>query len=258
MNILAVDDELIHRKMMLKYIADKIPDGEIAEFQDTVEALRWARNHKQKLVFTEIQMPVLTGIELAKELKKLNPKINIVFVTRCYEQYAAQAMDTYFSAYLRKPVTPKVIETALQNLRFPMPVNVGKRIRVQCFGDFEAYVDNHPIKFERTKTKELLAFLVDRHGALVTVNEICAALFENESNELNNKGYVRKCTNDLKNVLAKIGAKDLFIKGYNQYGIVTEQIECDYYDWEQRSPNEGGQTVELPVTRKDVPRFTRL
>ena len=46
------------------------------------------------------------------------------------------------------------------------------RLRVQCFGNFEVFFGGLPLKFARSKTKELFAYLVNRRGAVCTVREL--------------------------------------------------------------------------------------
>lgn len=61
-------------------------------------------------------MPEMTGIELAKELQKRNPTINIIFITG-YKEYMGDAFGLYASGYLLKPVKEAAIREALNHLR---------------------------------------------------------------------------------------------------------------------------------------------
>ena len=64
------------------------------------------------------------------------------------------------------------------NLR--KPVKLVNKLQINVFGNFEVYFDGNPLKFKYTKSKELLAYLVDRRGALCTVSELMAVLFEDD------------------------------------------------------------------------------
>lgn len=234
MKIIAVDDEPMQLKMLEKSILKAVPDCELTSFGNSVTALEWAEEHQPDVVFSDIQMPVMSGIELAKKIKKLYPHTNIVFVTGFYEDYAVEAMTMHFSGYLQKPATAEAVAHEMQNLRYPLPVKQHPQtLKVQCFGNFEVYADGKPLRFERHKTKELLAYLVDRHGVQVNNNEICAAIYEDSTNDFNNKADLRKCSADLKKTLQSVGLGDLFIKGFNTYSLNLSMLFCDYYDWEK-------------------------
>ena len=77
--------------------------------------------------------------------------------------------------------------------------------------------------------QELLAYLVYRHGALCTVREIAAAIFEEDDNTTKQSDYLRKVISALKQGLQKHGAADVIKKSYNSIGIVSELVDCDYY-----------------------------
>lgn len=237
MKILAVDDESNQLNLLKKAIDTAVSTCEIIAFQNPVEALSWAKEQTPEVAFLDIQMPVLNGIELGKELKRLYPHINLIFVTGYYEDYVIDAVPLHFSGYLQKPATAEAVAYEMEHLRFPMPKKeVQKMLTVQCFGNFEVFCDGKPVHFARTKTKELFAFLIDRKGAQVNGNTICANLYEDEANESNNKSDLRKCVADLRSTLKIIGAENVFLKGFNSFAVDTALITCDYYDWEMNEP----------------------
>lgn len=234
MRILAVDDEIIQLRLLEDSIRKAVPACELTCMDNSVEALKWARANPVDVAFCDIQMPMITGIELGKELKRINPRINIVFVTGYYEDYAVEAMSLYFSGYLSKPATAEAVAQEMQNLRYPIaPPKAEKLLRVRCFGNFEIYAGDALLDFDRRKAKELFAYLIDRHGAKVTSGEICAAIYEDDCNEENNKSDLRKSAASLKKALKEVGAEEVFLKGFNSYAVDTSKISCDFYDWEK-------------------------
>lgn len=237
MKILAVDDELLHLRQLERSIRDAVPDCELTCFLNPVEALAWAESCTPEIAFLDIQMPVLNGIALAKELKRSIPRINLIFVTGFYREYVIDALPLYFSGYLQKPVTAEDVAREMENLRFPISKpEVQAVLTVQCFGNFEVFCGGKAVRFARSKTKELLAYLVDRKGARVNGNEICAVLYEDGNREGNNKASLRKCVSDLRTVLRGIGADGVFLKGFDSYALDTSGLQCDYYDWEKNEP----------------------
>lgn len=232
MKILVVDDEVIQLEMLKDAITEVVPECELTGFANPMEALDWAKENAPEIAFLDIQMPVMDGILLAKNLKICNPKINLIFVTGYYAEYVFEAMPLHFSGYLQKPANAQKVRQELENLRFPLiKQKSGKRIKVKCFGDFEVYADDGPLHFSRTKSKEVFAYLVDRKGSKVSGNKICAAIFEDAGNESRNKSSLRNCIADIKEALHAVNADDVLIKGWDSYAIDDSAIECDYYDW---------------------------
>ena len=237
MNVLVVDNEALQLDILKSSIKCVQPDCELTGFCNPLEALEWTKEHQPDVAFLDIQMPVMDGIALAKQLKLRYPKINLIFVTGYYEEYVFEAIPLYFSGYLQKPVNEQKVGQALANLRFPLirPEN-RKLIKVRCFGDFEVYAGEKPLDFSLGKAKEIFAYLIDRKGAKVNGNKICAAVYENAGNESVNKSSLRNCVADIRSALHAVGADDVFLKGWDSYAIDTSLVDCDFYDWEKNEP----------------------
>ncbi|MBO9658630.1 MAG: response regulator, partial [Chitinophagaceae bacterium] len=95
-----VDDEPPAREVLRRYIA-QLPMLSIAgECPNAVQAMVLLRQQPIDLLFVDIQMPKITGIDLIKSMPSL-PK---VILTTAYEQYALQAFDLEVTDYLLKPI----------------------------------------------------------------------------------------------------------------------------------------------------------
>ena len=178
------------------------------------------------VVFTDIQMPGLTGLGLAVRLKQLAPETKLVFVTG-YD-YALDAYRLHVGGYILKPVEASRVREELNNL-FPLRPAGENRLRVQCFGSFEVFWNGQPLQFGRSPTKELFAYLVDRRGASVSAEEIIAALWEEPAEMKAAKQRVRNCVNDLKTVLGGIGMGEVLIRQNSRLAIRPDRLDCDYY-----------------------------
>lgn len=175
MRFLAVDDEPLMLDALVDALRGARPEAEILSFRWPEDALEVAKEQPADVAFLDIQMGGMTGLQLAVELKKIKPDIHIIFVTG-YSQYAVDAFAIHATGYLLKPVEQKDVERELTFLYGP---SISKRrIQIKTFGGFELFVDGQPVRFDRTKAKELLAYLVDRRGSSVTSGEAYAALFE--------------------------------------------------------------------------------
>lgn len=98
---LIIDDEPLARDLMRSHI-EKLENFEIvAECGDAMKALKELRNNSIDLMFMDIQMPQITGIEFLKTLKN-SPK---VIITTAYRQYAVDGFELDVVDYLLKPIT---------------------------------------------------------------------------------------------------------------------------------------------------------
>ncbi|MCE7992083.1 MAG: response regulator transcription factor [Roseivirga sp.] len=94
-----IDDEPLARELLQDF-ADKVSFLEIvASFSNGVEALTYLQQHKIDLVFLDIQMPDITGLEL---LKTLSSRPRVIFTT-AYAEYAVEGFNLDATDYLLKP-----------------------------------------------------------------------------------------------------------------------------------------------------------
>ena len=236
MRILAVDDKAMPRKVLVRAIEGAAPDAEVIACASPSEVLALPDVSSFNVAFVDIDMPGMNGIELAHELKRLNPRINIVFATG-YGEFMADAFAMHSSGYLMKPITEEDVAAELENLRFPPVAPNNDRLFVRCFGNFEVFANGEPLRFERTKTKELLAYLVDRRGAVVSLREIEAVLWEQGPRDERVSGsYLRTLTADLRRTLEARGHGDVLVKRYGALGLKTSNFDCDYYDYLDGKP----------------------
>ncbi len=113
MKTLIVDDESLARRLLRDYVS-KVPDLElVAVCTDGQEALEVLNNQDIDLLFLDIQMPEMTGIELLDTLE--HPPITIL--TTAYEQYALKGYELQVIDYLLKPFTFERFESGVNKAR---------------------------------------------------------------------------------------------------------------------------------------------
>lgn len=256
MTIYVLDDEPIALRGTIKTIKEVVPDAEITGFGRAKEALAHAADAdvKPDIVFSDIEMPGISGLEFAVRFKTLCPETRIIFVT-AYSHYALEAFRLHVHGYILKPITAERVKEELEYAlkdratgsaghstgqepeknagRNEGSAGAGKadaeKLQAQCFGYFEVFWKGEPLMFGRRQTKELLAYLIDRKGASCTAEQIAAALWEDEDNMKNLKARIRILISDLRQTLAKIGQEDLIIRRSGQTAIRREGVDCDYY-----------------------------
>ena len=198
-----------------------------------MEALEFMKETKCEVAFLDIEMREMSGIVLARKLKEIYPKVNIVFVTG-YSQYANEAFSLHASGYVYKPVTANKIITEMENLRNPIKWRY-TGIYVNTFGTFELIVKGEEVAFGREKAKELLAYLVDKQGKSVTRKELAAILFEREDYSRTTQNYLSKIVKELVTVLERVGAEGILKRGLNSYSVDVDAFFCDLYEYEKEN-----------------------
>ena len=234
MKIILVDDEQYALNSLQKNLKELEISEDIHTFDRSVYALNFAKNNKVDVAFLDISMPEMDGVELANELKKTNPQINIIFCTG-YSEYMPQAIDIHASGYLLKPASKEDINKALNNLLNPVEEKM-PHFYARTFGTFDFYVDGIPLKFIRSKSKELFAYLISIRGATANRKDLTAALFGDEYNE-KTQNYLTKIYKDLEKSLEGVGANDILCKDYNTYSVNTSLFSCDLYDYDKGIPS---------------------
>lgn len=143
LRLLLVDDEppaLLRLQTLLGDIADACPTVVVAQAQHAQAALTCIQTHTVDAVLLDIQMPGMTGLELARHLHTVSqqsgqPTPAIIFTT-AYDQHALEAFELQALDYLMKPVRAQRLQDALQR--------VAARIQAQQV---------HPLPIAATQTQ---------------------------------------------------------------------------------------------------------
>ncbi|HEY0332948.1 MAG TPA: LytTR family DNA-binding domain-containing protein [Stenotrophomonas sp.] len=158
LTVLIADDEPIARHALARLLREA-PDIEITgEVGDGASALAAIRAQSPDLVFLDIQMPELSGLEVATMLGDRLPAT--VFVT-AYEQHAVQAFEANALDYLVKPFSRARFAQTLQRARTRLSANEPQRIAeaLEALRRREQWLERIPVR-------------VDEHVVLVPVEDI--------------------------------------------------------------------------------------
>ena len=229
MNVIVTDDEPLALKRTKEQLG-AIDFVDVCEaFDDAITALLYVSSHGVDVAILDIHMREMSGLELARRIKEASPATAIIFLTG-YSEYAVQAFKMHASGYLMKPVSGDELRQELLHARISSPMRVQNGLYAQTFGHFDVFSNGVALKFSRNKSKELLAYLIDRRGAAVTIGEIDAAIL-NADDSLSAHSLIRSCIADLRRVLEEAGQPDLLIKRHGSIAIDTALIRSDYYDF---------------------------
>ena len=224
--VLVVDDEQVIRDGAARVIAECIPNSDMVVCGTPTEALEAVEKRPFDIAFLDIEMPGMNGVKLAKKIKKIAPDTNIIFST-AYPQYAGEAFGVHASGYITKPLNREKVLAEIDDLRHPIQ-NEDRGLRVQAFGNFEVFFDGKPLHFRYAKTKELLAYLIDRNCAVVDIGEIRATLWDDDEDRTS---YIKQIRKDLMDTLKKVGAEDAIVIMRGGIGVIPAKVKCDFFDY---------------------------
>ncbi len=114
MKFLIVDDEPLAR-LRLQKMLEHFGYSDIVTATNGAKAIEAVMQNHPHVVFLDIEMPVLTGIEAAPKIKQISPESAIIFCT-AYDDFAIKAFDLSASDYLLKPVSTERLKQALDKI----------------------------------------------------------------------------------------------------------------------------------------------
>ena len=120
--VIIVEDERLIAKNIAKHIEEENPHFMVAGiYSNGEDALEAIRNQPPAVVFTDISMPVMTGLELASEIHKNMNHVKVVIITGYADfEYAREALHYGVEDYLLKPVDKEELHRVLRNLELSL------------------------------------------------------------------------------------------------------------------------------------------
>ncbi|MBL1220571.1 response regulator transcription factor [Chryseobacterium sp. L7] len=109
MNCIIVDDEPLARAEMRSLIQETSKVEILGEFSNAPSALDFLQTNDADLIFLDIEMPMVTGLEFAEML----PKKSLIIFTTAYSQYALKSYELEAVDYLLKPIDPERLDKAI-------------------------------------------------------------------------------------------------------------------------------------------------
>ncbi len=229
MKIICVDDEELVLSLIV-YMCEQLSQvDEVKGFSDPEKALEYLKTNYADIALLDIDMPKMNGITLAVKIKELHPNTSVIFLTG-YSHYAVEAFKIHAKGYLLKPINKEQLE---EEIRFAMSENTNTEfphIFAKTFGIFDFLVDGKSVRFARSKSKELLAYLIDRQGAGVKRAVAFATLYEDALYDRKMQKQFDVIVHSLKKTLAENGVGNILVMNSGELCVDTSLFECDLYN----------------------------
>ena len=171
LRILIADDEQPARNELCFQLGQLEDVEVVAQAADGLQAVQLAESVEPDLVLLDIQMPGLSGFEVARRLLDRGVDCHVVFVT-AFDQHAVEAFEVSAVDYLLKPIDPSRLDQAIQRVRRLPPARQGQPDGPVGSKELERIVQYIA---ERQSHRERLAVKVDDRFVLVHADDLVYA-----------------------------------------------------------------------------------
>ena len=172
MKILVVEDDKVIREGICEYLSEF--GYEMYEAEDGRKALNIFKDKDINLIILDIQIPLLNGLEVLKEVRK-ESKIPILMLTAFSdEEYKISAFSSLADGYIEKPFSLPVLKVRIDSLIKRYYNEVEKFIYKDLEVNFSSYTAKVKDEFIDVNAKELeiLKYLLENEGHVLTRNQI--------------------------------------------------------------------------------------
>ncbi len=118
-NVLLVDDEPLIVTGGIPVLQEAMPNANVVGFTKPSQALAFFSENPVALAFLDIELGRTSGLELCREMLRLRPRTNVIYLT-AFREYAFDAWDTGACGYLLKPLETEAVRAQLSRLRYPV------------------------------------------------------------------------------------------------------------------------------------------
>jgi two-component system response regulator LytT len=249
---LVVDDERLAREELCFLLGQHDVDV-VGQARNGVEAVGAIEDLEPDVVFLDIQMPGMTGFEVARHVTKRELPVEVVFVT-AYDQHAIEAFEVNAVDYLLKPVDVVRLQQALQRLKRRLGAGDEGLRRGLKNEDLERIVQ---LVAERRQRPEQLAVKVGERLLLVHTDEIVHASLEDDTIRVVANGLTGTSSCRTLDELQAQLDPDVFWRVHRSHLVNINKIK-EIVPWFSRNyilRMKDAKSTEIPVSRAQTRRL---
>lgn len=234
-NVVIVDDEILVLNFLKKLLIENGKVNIIGEFTDPSVALEEIPKLNPNVIFLDVEMPKINGVEMSTKLLKNSSELDIVFVT-AHEKYAIEAFKLNAIHYILKPPDLQSIDETIKRIIEKRGYNkeiTEEFVNICLFGDVCVFKkeSNEKVKWITSKVEELFALLMINREKGVSKWKIMDVLWE-ETEMVKSQQNLYTTIFRLKKTLRDAGIKASIENNVGVYRMNLEDIICDLTEFE--------------------------
>ncbi|WP_409366891.1 response regulator [Lysinibacillus sp. 38-6] len=226
--------------LALQYFQNKLQNFQQIEVIKTFTSVKLFLNSLPSLdfevIFLEIKLDELNGLEVADIIKSNRPHVIVIFITS-YSDFAIQAYEIGGLDYLLKPISQARLEKTVSRIEheFSMQQLVQQTsntmLNVQCFNQFATYSNNSLVSFKTEKTKELFAYFI-LHPNMPIHRDVLIEILWPDLDYVRAKSNLHTALSYLRKTLNNMGYSNCIIFSNKYYIFEKPNILCDLYEFQ--------------------------
>jgi len=205
----------------------------VGKYQNPRQVLEEFKKMSPEVAFIDIELGEIDGITLAKQLLEINPEIIIAFITS-WDKYAIDAFDINATDYILKPIRMerflKMIDKIINKVN-KQPEKLA-RVRIQLFDKFEVKIDGTLVKWKRTKSEELFAFLLLNYGSYIHKDTIIENLWTDYDPDKALR-ILQTTIYSIRSIFSGVPQEVVLEYSQSRYKLAMNGVWCDYLELEK-------------------------
>ncbi|MBD8028591.1 response regulator [Ureibacillus sp. Re31] len=244
------DDEPLSIELMKKRLTDM--DVEIiGAYTDAYSLISDLKNISFNTAFLDIQMPGISGMDLAALIHEENPAVQIVFVT-AHRDYAIQAFELETTDYLLKPVLKERLHKTIDRIKErlkeehqseSMNYSDLPSLEIRCFKQFSLSFNGEPILWKSAKIKELFAFFLMHLDTPIHRDLLIDKLWQDHDYK-KAKIHLHTCISYIRKMLESFHPDHTLSFAGQHYTLHLEEAWCDVVIFEHMPTDISFENVE--------------
>ncbi|NTW70854.1 MAG: response regulator [Eubacteriaceae bacterium] len=256
-NAIIVDDEKPALDVLKRLLEKTGQICVVGSFMSPAKALAEIQTLRPDVAFLDIEMPEMSGLQLAEKIIEAGNNIEIVFVT-AYDKYALEAFRVNAIDYILKPFSSDDIAQAITRLKrvrplsvvFPLSADEG---RIYCFGRLSVYGAgcSEAVKWRTSKTEELFCFLLQNLNSEVVKWKITQAIWPECDSEKQLNTNLHTTVYKVKKTLLSANIKFDFTFINGRYKLELPDVYIDTAEFEAITH------AEITLSAESIERYKK-
>ena len=198
--ILCVSDNQNLIKQMGSVVKEILPSSDV--YKESKITVKDVKKYKPQIILLSSN---IDNFNVAKEINAEEIKTIVIFVG-AEKIDAYDAIKAHAKGFILEPLTKENFKEEIISLNL---FDKKKRIEVKTFGNFDILLDGQSLKFTRSKSKELIAYLIDKKGTSVSSSELIVNLWEEHDVDRTTRSMLHNLIADIRQVLTKHDILDI-------------------------------------------------